>query len=149
MFLPSKKKKLLAVLNLMISISILVAITVETRTSFILPPFLATAATKYPDPDWRSCRTRIIFASYLLCGAIGVAFSYLGLYSVVMASLASSLAFALCVIINVEHPPAILATFIGVLERQKAFYLLHPVLSGVIVVEGVNYLLSKYLEPKL
>ncbi|TRM83464.1 HPP family protein, partial [Sulfolobus sp. A20-N-F6] len=34
-------------------------------------------------------------------------------------------------------------------EKVKLFYILHPVLTGVIVIEGVNYLLVRYLEPKL
>ncbi|BBG23127.1 hypothetical protein IC006_0411 [Sulfuracidifex tepidarius] len=146
---PSKKKKAASVLNLVISISVLVAVTVTTKTEFILPPFLATAATKYPDPDWRMNRSVVILFSYVLCSVIGLAFSLLGLHGIIMASIASFISFSLCVLMNIEHPPAVLATFLGVLERVHLFYIVHPIITGVIIVEGVNYLLTKYVEPRL
>ena len=146
---PSKKKKVVSVINLVTSISILVVITSLTRTEFILPPFLATAATKYPDPDWRRPRSFSIIASYVICSLIGVAFSLFHLYGLVFASVAAFLSFTICVVIDIEHPPAILATFLGVLEKVGPLYILHPVLTGVVVIEGVNYIMSKYGEQKL
>ncbi len=149
MYFPSKRKKIIAVLNLVISISILVTVTVLTKTEFILPPFLATAATKYPDPDWRMHRSIIIMVSYVICSAIGLAFSLLDLSGIVMATIASFVSFSICVVINVEHPPAVLATFLGVLERVKVLYIIHPIVTGVIIVEGIDYLLTKYVEPRI
>jgi len=149
MYFPSKKKKLVAILNLIISISILVAITIITNTEFILPPFLATAATKYPDPDWRMHRSIIILFSYTICGLVGLIFSLFHLYGIIMATIASFIAFSICVLINIEHPPAILATLLGVLERVNVLYIIHPIITGVIIVEGINYLLTKYVEPRI
>lgn len=149
MYFPSRKKKIIAILNLIISISILVSITVITNTEFILPPFLATAATKYPDPDWRMHRSIIILFSYIICGLVGLTFSLFYLHGIIMATIASFIAFIICVLINIEHPPAILATFLGVLERVNALYIIHPIITGVIIVEGINYLLTKYVEPMI
>ncbi|AHC52224.1 hypothetical protein SUSAZ_10185 [Sulfolobus acidocaldarius SUSAZ] len=149
MYFPSKQKKIVAILNLIISISALVAITVITNTEYILPPLLATAATKYPDPDWRMHRSIVILFSYVLCGIIGVVFSLFNLYGIVMATIASFIAFIISVSINVEHPPAILASFLGVLEKVNPLYIIHPIITGVIVIEGLNYLLTKYVEPKI
>ncbi len=146
---PSKRKKAIAFLNLVVAISVLVAVTLVTNTEFILPPFLATAATKYPDPDWRMYRSTAILLSYLLCGAIAVVFSAFGLHGILMATVASFVAFGVSVGLNVEHPPAILAAFLGVLERVGPLYIVHPVVTGVITIEGVNYLLTKYVEPKI
>ncbi len=139
----SKKKKISAILNLVISISILLILTIYTKTTFILPPFLATAATKYPDPDWRLHRSIVIIMAYLLSGAIAVIFVLVGLYGIIFAIIASFISYMLQILSNIEHPPSILATFLGVLERVNPLFILHPVLSGIIIVEGVNYLLSK------
>ncbi|ARM74785.1 HPP family protein [Acidianus manzaensis] len=149
MYFPSKKKKIISIINLIISISLLVAITVYTRTEFILPPFLATAATKYPDPEWRRYRSYNILISYLLSGAIAVIFCLFGLYGLTFGVLASFISFIIEVVVNIEHPPSILASLLGVLEKVNPLYLIHPILSGVIVVEGINYLLTKYVEPKI
>ncbi|TRM76658.1 HPP family protein [Sulfolobus sp. E5] len=142
-------KKIVSVLNLIISISLLVLITIITRTEFILPPFIATASTKYADPDWKMNRNLTVLSSYLLCSVIAVLFSLFNLSSIVYATLASFLSFLVEVVLNIEHPPSLLVTFLGVLEKVKLFYILHPILTGVIVIEGVNYLLVRYLEPKL
>ena len=144
-----KAKKVTAAINLITSISVLVFITVITKTTFILPPFLATAATKYPDPDWRRPRSFSVLISYMICATVGVIFSLLHLYGLVFATIASFISFIIMITIDVEHPPAVLATFLGVLEKVTPFYLLHPVLTGVIVVEGVNYLVTRYLEPRI
>ena len=142
-------RKLTAVLTLVISIGILTAITIITNTEFILPPFLATAATKYPDPDWNRHRSLVILTSYLLSGAVGVAFSLLHLYGLILAVVASFASFIIMVIINIEHPPAVLATFLGILRRVGPTYLLHPIMTGVLIIEGINYLITRYVEPKL
>ncbi|MBP1357319.1 MAG: HPP family protein [Sulfolobus sp.] len=148
-YIPSKKKKFIAVLNLVVSISLLVVITVLTKTEFILPPFLATAATKYPDPDWRRFRSFSVIVSYLLSATIAVIFVFFSLTTLLFCVIASFLSFIIEVLINVEHPPSILASFLGVLQKVSSTYLIHPVLTGVIVVEGINYLLTKYVEPRL
>ncbi|BCU67922.1 HPP family protein [Sulfolobales archaeon HS-7] len=144
------RKKALAILNLIISISILLILTILTNTEFILPPFLATSATKYPDPDWRRTRSIVIVVSYVICAVVAVCFSLfstlLNLNSLLIATLASFVSFTITSLLDFEHPPAILATFLGVIEKVKLLYVIHPVLTGVIVVEGCNYLLSKYLE---
>lgn len=143
------KKKIASLLNLVISISILVVITVITHTEFVLPPFLATATTKYPDPDWRKSRSYNVIVSYLLAGTVAVIFSLINLTGITMGVIGAFIAFALEIIINIEHPPSILATFLGILQKVNPFYLLHPILSGILVVEAVNYLMTRYLEPIL
>ncbi|BFI75596.1 HPP family protein [Sulfurisphaera ohwakuensis] len=143
------KKKVISIVNLITSMSLLIFVTIITHTEFILPPFLATAATKYPDPDWRRIRFFNIVFSYLISSIIAVLFVYLDLTGLVMALLASFVSFITEVIINIEHPPSILACLLGVLEKVKFIYILHPVLSGVIIEESVNYILTKYVEPKL
>ncbi|MBB5253644.1 HPP family protein [Sulfurisphaera ohwakuensis] len=143
------KKKVISIVNLITSMSLLTFVTIITHTEFILPPFLATAATKYPDPDWRRIRFFNIVFSYLISSVIAVLFIYFNLTGLVMALLASFVSFIMEVIINIEHPPSILACFLGVLEKVKFIYILHPVLSGVIIEESVNYILTKYVEPKL
>lgn len=67
--------KLIAVLNLAVSSFLLVYITYLTHTEFILPPFLATATTKFPDPAWRFHRSVTIITSYVLAAIISVLFS--------------------------------------------------------------------------
>ncbi len=146
---PSKKKRIASIINLVVSISLLLIITVLTRTEFILPPFIATAATKYPDPDWRRPRSFNVILSYLVCGAIGECLSLLGLYTLTFAVIAVFLAFAISVLIQIEHPPALLATFLGVIDKAGVIYLLHPILSGVVIIEGVNFLVTRYIEPSL
>ncbi len=145
---PSKRK-IVSLLNLVISISVLVAVTVLTNTEFILPPFLATAATKYPDPDWRRARSFVVLSSYIICSAVAIAFSLLGLQGIVVATIASFISFSVVTLLNIEHPPALLATFLGVLERVKVIYIIHPIITGVVIVEGVNYFLTKYVEPRI
>lgn len=110
---------------------------------------MATSATKYPDPDWRRWRSYPIIFSYILSGIIAVIFVTLGLKGLIIAILGSFIAFIIEVIINIEHPPSILATFLGILEKQKFIYLFHPILTEVIIIEGTNYLITKYIEPKL
>jgi len=145
----TNKKKIISILNLVISISLLVSVTVITHTEFILPPFLATAAIKYPDPDWRMYRSMPILISYLISAVIAVLFVLFSLQGLVFAILASFLSFIIEVIINIEHPPSILASLLGVLEKVSPLHIIHPVLTGVLIEEGVNYLLTKYVEPKL
>ncbi|WP_369611325.1 HPP family protein [Sulfurisphaera javensis] len=144
---PSRKKKTIAILNLIISISLLFIVTVLTHTEYILPPFLATAATKYPDPDWREYRSFPIMISYLISSVIGVLFVLLSLTGLLMAMISAFVSFIIEVLINIEHPPSILASFLAVLEKVSPLFILHPVLTGVIIVEGVNYLLTRYIEP--
>jgi hypothetical protein len=67
------KYKLFAFLNLAISITIVTFASIETHVAFILPPFLATAATKLPDPAWK-----FQISSYLLSASIGIIFVLLG-----------------------------------------------------------------------
>ncbi|QIW22982.1 HPP family protein [Sulfolobus sp. S-194] len=143
------KKKVISIVNLITSMSLLTFVTIITHTEFILPPFLATAATKYPDPDWRRIRFFTIVFSYLISSVVAILFVYIGFTGLVMALLASFVSFITEVITNIEHPPSILACFLGVLEKVKIIYILHPVLSGVIIEESVNYILTKYVEPKL
>ena len=145
----TNKKKIVAILNLVISISLLTFITIITHTEFILPPFLATAATKYPDPDWRMHRSMPILISYLISAVVAVLFVLFSLYGLIFAVLASFISFIIEVAINIEHPPSILAALLGVLEKVSPLYIIHPVLTGVLIEEGVNYLLTRYVEPKL
>lgn len=145
---PLLKKKITTLLNLVISITLLLEITLLTHTEFILPPFLATAATKYPDPDWKMNRSYSIIASYILSGTMAVIFVSFGLTNLVMAIIGSFVTFIIEILFNIEHPPSILSTFLGILEKVGPLYLLHPVLSGVVLIEGVNYLISKYLESR-
>jgi len=141
---PVGKHKLLAFLNLMVSTTLVALITVETHVAFILPPFIATAATKIPDPAWRLHRSIVVITSYLLSATVGVVFVLLHLdQGILMAVLASTLAYGIELILNIEHPPSVLATFLGILERASPTYILHPVLAGIAVIEGVNYLLSR------
>ncbi|NON62817.1 HPP family protein [Acidianus sp. DSM 29099] len=139
----------MALLNLIISILFLTWITIITKTAFILPPFLATAATKYPDPDWRLHRSIIILTSYIVSATIGIIFSFFGLAGIFFAVVGSILSFLIQISFDIEHPPSILATFLGVLEKVKFFFLIHPIISGVIIIETVNYLFTRFLEPKL
>jgi len=132
-----------------ISISLLASLTVITHIEFILPPFLATAATKYPDPDWRMHRSVPILISYLISAVIAVLFVLFSFHDLVFAVLASFISFIIEVAVNIEHTPSLLATFLGVLEKVSPLYVLHPVLTGVLIEEGINYLLTRYVEPKL
>jgi len=145
----TNKKKIISILNLVISISLLVSLTVITHTEFILPPFLATAATEYPDPDWRMYRSMPILISYLISAVIAVLFVLFSFHGLVYAVLASFISFIIEVVVKIEHTPSLLATFLGVLEKVSPLYIIHPVLTGVLIEEGVNYLLTRYVEPKL
>ncbi|MDT7876617.1 MAG: HPP family protein [Sulfolobaceae archaeon] len=141
----NKKPKLLAFLNLVISISIITIASIETHVTFILPPFLATASTKFPDPEWRFRRSIVIILSYLISAIIAVLFVFLG-SKIMIAVLAAIIAFGIELLLDIEHPPSILAAFLGVLERVSPLYILHPVLAGVLIIEGVNFLLSKMIK---
>jgi len=140
-----RKYKLFAFLNLGISITIVTFASIETHVAFILPPFLATAATKLPDPAWKFQRSLVIISSYLLSASIGVIFVLLG-SGIFIAVLASIIAYGIELILNIEHPPSILATFLGVLERVSPIYILHPVLVGVLTIKGINYLISRMMK---
>jgi len=86
----------------------------------------------------------VVITSYLLSATVGVVFVLLHLdQGILMAVLASTLAYGIELILNIEHPPSVLATFLGILERASPTYILHPVLAGIVVIEGVNYLLSR------
>ncbi|MFP3065309.1 MAG: hypothetical protein RXR59_07220 [Sulfolobus sp.] len=63
-----------------------------------------------------------------------------------IAVLAAIIAFGIELLLDIEHPPSILAAFLGVLERVSPLYILHPVLAGVLIIEGVNFLLSKMIK---
>lgn len=69
-----RKYKLFAFLNLSISITVITIASVDTHVAFILPPFLATAATKLPDPAWKFQRSLVVISSYLLSATIGLCF---------------------------------------------------------------------------
>ncbi|PVU75278.1 HPP family protein [Acidianus hospitalis] len=140
-----RKYKLFAFLNLAISITIVTFASIETHVTFILPPFLATAATKLPDPAWKFQRSLVIISSYLLSASIGIIFVLLG-SGIFIAVLASIIAYGIELILNIEHPPSILATFLGVLERVSPIYILHPVLVGVLTIEGINYVISRIMK---
>ncbi|MFP3164104.1 MAG: HPP family protein [Acidianus hospitalis] len=139
------KYKLFAFLNLAISITIVTFASIETHVAFILPPFLATAATKLPDPAWKFQRSLVIISSYLLSASIGIIFVLLG-SGIFISVLASIIAYGIELILNIEHPPSILATFLGVLKRVSPIYILHPVLVGVLTIEGINYVISRIMK---
>ncbi|QGR19737.1 HPP family protein [Stygiolobus azoricus] len=140
-----RKYKLFAFLNLSISILVITIASVETHVSFILPPFLATAATKLPDPAWKFQRSLVVISSYLLSASVGVIFVPLG-SSIFIAVLASIIAYGIELLLDIEHPLSILATFLGVLERVSPIYILHPVIVGVLTIEGINYMISRIMK---
>lgn len=140
-----RKYKLFAFLNLSISITVITIASVDTHVAFILPPFLATAATKLPDPAWKFQRSLVVISSYLLSATIGIIFALFS-SSIFIAVLASIIAYGIELILNIEHPPSILATFLGVLERVSPIYILHPVLVGVLTIEGINYVISRIMK---
>ncbi|AEE94688.1 conserved hypothetical protein [Acidianus hospitalis W1] len=140
-----RKYKLFAFLNLAISITIVTFASIETHIAFILPPFLATSATKLPDLAWKFQRSLVIVSSYLLSASIGIIFVLLG-SGIFIAVLASIIAYDIELILNIEHPPSILATFLGVLKRVSPIYILHPVLVGVLTIEGINYVISRIMK---
>lgn len=140
-----RKYKLFAFLNLSISTIVVTIASVETHVAFILPPFLATAATKLPDPAWKFQRSLVVISSYLLSATLGVIFVFLG-SSIFIAVLASIIAYGIELLLDIEHPPSILATFLGVLERVSPIYILHPVLVGVLTIEGINYVISRIMK---
>ena len=142
----AKKYKVFAFLNLVIAISIVTILSVETHVAFILPPFLATAATKLPDPAWKFQRSLVIISSYLLSAVIAVTFVALIGSGIFIAVIASIISYGIELILNIEHPPSILATFLGVLEKVSPFYVLHPVFAGVVTIEGINFALSKLMK---
>ncbi|MUM65761.1 HPP family protein [Acidianus infernus] len=140
-----RKYKLFAFLNLSISVTVITIASVDTHVAFILPPFLATAATKLPDPAWKFQRSLVVISSYLLSATIGIIFALFS-SSIFIAVLASIIAYGIELILNIEHPPSILATFLGVLERVSPIYILHPVLVGVLTIEGINYVISRIMK---
>ncbi|MCY0882387.1 MAG: HPP family protein [Acidianus infernus] len=140
-----RKYKLFAFLNLSISITVITIASVNTHVTFILPPFLATAATKLPDPAWKFQRSLVVISSYLLSATIGIIFALFS-SSIFIAVLASIIAYGIELILNIEHPPSILATFLGVLERVSPIYILRPVLVGVLTIEGINYVISRIMK---
>ncbi|WP_373468712.1 HPP family protein [Acidianus infernus] len=137
-----RKYKLFAFLNLSISITVITIASVNTHVTFILPPFLATAATKLPDPAWKFQRSLVVISSYLLSATIGIIFALFS-SSIFIAVLASIIAYGIELILNIEHPPSI---FLGVLERVSPIYILHPVLVGVLTIEGINYVISRIMK---
>ena len=118
-----------------------------TRTTFVLPPLLATAATKYGDPEWRFRRSISVFVSYIISAIIAIMFTGLGLVSMSFALLGSLVSLSITSLLSVEHPPSILATFLGIMERASPIYILHPVATGIAIVELTNYGATK-LIPK-
>ncbi len=140
----AKKYKVFAFINLVISISIVTILSVETHVEFILPPFLATAGTKLPDPAWRLQRSLVVIFSYILSATIAVIFVFIG-SGIFIAVFASMISYGIELLLNIEHPPSILATFLGVLEKVSPLYILHPVLAGIITIEGINFMISKIM----
>jgi hypothetical protein len=139
------RSRLRAILTLGLSVLFLFLITFITRTTFVLPPLLATAATKYRDPEWRFSRSISVIVAYTVSGAIAVGLVELGASGTGLALLGSLTSFIIISALGVDHPPSILATFLGILERAGPLYIVHPVLTGAVIVETINYGITKVI----
>ncbi|BBD72170.1 HPP family protein [Sulfodiicoccus acidiphilus] len=141
-----ERTKLVSGVNLVVTLAALVALTVETRTTFILPPFIATAATKFEDPQWRFNRTISVVSSYVLSGVLAVVTVAIGGRGILWASVVTAVAWILMILADLEHSPALLAAFLGVLERVGPLYVLHPVLVGCLLEESIHFVTTKGLS---
>ena len=135
------KIKFVSLIELITSISILLLISVLLHEEYILPPFLATASTKYADKDWKINKQTTIVFSYLFAGIVAVIFS-LFVYGIFYATIASFVCYLIELVLNIKHPPSLLVTFIGVLDHVKFTYIIKPVLIGIFIIEGISYILE-------
>jgi len=139
-------KKRLALLNASITLFILFIFTILNAYRIYTPPFIATAATKYPDPDWRFNRSLSIVSSYITAAIIAVIFSFIGLTNLLFAIIASLITLTIELIGNIEHPPSLLTTFLGVISKVDVIYIIHPVLIGILLEEFINFVITKSLD---
>jgi CBS domain-containing membrane protein len=121
----------------------------QSDTFFLIGSFGASAVLLYGLPKSPLSRLRNLFGGHLISGIIGVttAFTF-GDYLPIAAALAVSASIAAMQITRTIHPPGGATALIAVIGSSKIkalgyFYLLSPVLAGILVL----YLVALLAKP--
>ena len=97
-------------------------------------PFATSIVLVMGSPDAPPARLRCLVGGHLICAACGVACTMLLGYDLWVAAVAIGCAIALMHLMDVFHPPAGISPIIIASSQATPFFILSPVLAGVVLL---------------
>jgi CBS-domain-containing membrane protein len=119
----------------------------DKENLLLLAPFIASALMIFTMPSKKMTSTSVIFQSYLLCSLIGFAFVYVFDYAQWVMIVAFVISFLLMLLLDCQHPPAIMLPIMIISERLRDYTLaFNPIAIDVLLLLIAVYFFNKTLK---